>query len=122
VLFDAGCQLVKASFQVTGTTIGGSTRSSIANTLGVPTGSGTYVLGTVTMTSGFNNGFSRIITSWAGASSPFGLMIPFPFQIVSGDTFTATPGCNKTQNACVAFANIANFGGQPYVPTAETAY
>lgn len=122
VLFDAGCQLIAASFQVSGAAIGGSTRASIANTLGAPAGSGTYVLGTITMTSGFNKGFSRIITSWAGAASPFALMIPLPFPVVSGDTFVATPGCAKTQNACNLFANIVNYGGQPYVPTAETAY
>jgi hypothetical protein len=121
-LFDAGCQLAATGFRTAGTAIGGSTPAAIANTLGAPGGSGTYVLGTITITSGFNRGFSRIITSWAGPGQPFGLMIPFPFAVVSGDTFTATPGCNKTQAACTAFANIPNFGGQPYVPTAETAY
>lgn len=121
-LFDAGCQLVASAFQVSSAAIGGSTSAAIANTLGAPTGSGTYVLGTITMTSGRNKGFSRIITGWSGASQPFKLLIPFPFPVVSGDTFVVSPGCNKTQNSCTAFGNLINFGGQPYVPTPETAY
>ena len=125
-LFDIGCTanfttLPRASFATNGTAIGGSMPGSIENTLPVPGGSGTYVQGSVMMTSGLNAGFSRTITGWSGAGGALKLLIPFPFAIVSGDTFTAYPGCAKTQAACAAFANSANFGGQAYVPTPETA-
>lgn len=120
-LFDAGCTLMAATFAMNGAAIGGSTAASIANTLGAPSGSGTYVLGSIKMTSGLNAGFSRTITGWNGAHQPFTLLQPFPFPVVSGDTFTVYPGCNKTQGACTAFGNLDNFGGQPYVPAPETA-
>jgi hypothetical protein len=40
----------------------------------------------------------------------------------TGDTFTAYPGCDKTQNTCTSkFNNLVNFGGFPYVPVPEAA-
>lgn len=120
-LFDNGCTLVAATYAATGAAIGGSTPGAIANTLGIPSGSGTYVLGSITMTSGLNAGFSRTVTGWNGPGQPFTLLQPFPFPIASGDEFVVYPGCNKTQGACTAFGNLANFGGQPYVPAPETA-
>lgn len=125
-LFDAGCTanftvLPKASFATNGTAIGGSSPSSVENNLPAPGGSGTYVQGSIVMTSGQNTGFSRTITGWAGPSKAFKLLIPFPFPVISGDSFTAYPGCAKTQAACALFANSDNFGGQSYVPTPETA-
>lgn len=120
-LFDIDCALSAAAFQTAGTAIGGSTPGSIANTLPAPSGSATYVQGRVMMTSGLNNGFSRTVTSWAAPGQPLGLIVPFPFTIVSGDTFLAWPGCAKTQAACNLFGNILNFGGESYVPAPEAA-
>ena len=125
-LFDIGCTanfttLPRASFATNGIAIGGSTPMSIENNLHVPGGSGTYVQGTIVMTSGLNTGFSRTITGWAGAGRAFKLLIQFPFAIVSGDSFVAYPGCAKTQAACALFNNSANYGGEAYVPTPETA-
>lgn len=121
VLFSPGCTLNKATFAVNGTVIGGSTQSSITNTLGAPAGSATYTLGRIVMTSGNNNGFSRSISSWGGPATPFVLNDPLPFAIRSGDTFTAYPGCDKTQVACNKFGNILNFGGFPFIPAPEMA-
>lgn len=120
-LFDVGCTLNPNDFDTAGTAIGGSTPATIANALPVPPGSGTYLQGKIVMTSGFNAGFSRLITSWSGPSTAFGLLIPFPFPIVAGDTFLAYPGCAKTQAACVLFGNLPNFGGQSYIPAPEAA-
>lgn len=120
-LFDAGCTLINSSFAEVGVAGGGTAVNSIVNTLPVPGGSGTYVLGSVVFTSGENAGFSRTITGWSGAGQPLTLLQPFPFAINSGDAFVAYPGCNKTQASCTAFSNLANFGGQPYVPAPETA-
>lgn len=120
-LFDSGCQLSSTLFQTNGTAIGGSTIASIAQNVPVPSGSGTYVMGNISFTSGLNAGLSRMISGWNGVGQPFTLLDPFPFPISSGDRFTVTPGCNKTQTACTAFANLVNFGGQPYVPLPETA-
>jgi len=120
-LFDVGCTLNASDFDTTGVAIGGSTQGSIANMLPAPAGSGTYLQGRITMTSGPNAGFSRMITGWNGPGQPFALFLPFPFPITSGDTFIAYPGCAKTQAACTAFGNLLNFGGESYLPAPEAA-
>ena len=90
---------------------------------GVPTGFGTYALGRVVFTSGLNAGFTRAIRTMASAAGvlTLGLIAPMPFAVAAGDTFTAYPGCDKQMATCTLFSNIANFGGQPYIPSPETA-
>lgn len=47
-----------------------------------------------------------VVTLWTG--------LPEAPQV--GDTLTLRQGCGKTRTDCMAFANIANFGGFPDVP------
>jgi Phage conserved hypothetical protein BR0599/Uncharacterized conserved protein (DUF2163) len=123
-LFDAGCNasgnMNPASFAINGKVARGSTNSVIIGAgLPVPQGSGTYALGTVTFTSGNNNTFSRTISNWDGAQT-LTLLNPLPFAISPGDTFTVTPGCNKSTISCGLFNNLSNFGGTPWIPAPET--
>jgi hypothetical protein len=123
-LFDVGCTLQSGAFSQNGTAVGGSSPTSIAQNLGTPAlpgGAGTWVLGSITFNSGYNNGLTRMITGWGGPGQPFTLLDGFPNPVNAGDAFTVTPGCNKTQPSCNAFGNILNFGGFPYVPVPETA-
>ena len=119
-LFDAGCQLVQASFAVNGTSQAGSTQSSIVTT-GLGFTSGYFTLGQVLMTSGLNNGFRRMVKTWDGTSLI--LIAPLPFAVSPGDTFTAYPGCNKILlgDCTTKFSNAVNFGGQDLIPQPETA-
>jgi Phage conserved hypothetical protein BR0599/Uncharacterized conserved protein (DUF2163) len=122
-LYDTGCNasgnMNQASFAVAGVVGGGSTQGQIlAPGLATPAGSGTYALGTVIMTSGLNNGFSRTVSQWA--AGVLSLVNPFPFALIAGDTFNAYPGCDWQFSTCGAFANSANFGGQPFIPPPET--
>lgn len=118
-LFDAGCALLASNFDVAGLVGPGSTRNQIVSTIAAPGGSGTYALGRIVMTSGLNSTFARAVRSWdAGVLK---LLMPLPFDVEVGDTFTAYPGCDKTQVACNLFSNIANYGGAPYIPAPETA-
>lgn len=119
-LFDAGCQLVQATFAVTGTAIGGSTQTSIA-TVGLGKAADYFALGQVTMTSGLNSGFRRMVKAFDGTT--MSLIAPFPFTLLSGDTFTAYPGCNKVLlgDCTTKFSNALNFGGQDLIPTPESA-
>lgn len=120
-LYDASCTLIQASFGVSGTTSSGSTASSINATLSQATGY--FNMGTVTYTSGVNNGLSATIKIYThGSPSNFTLIAPLPNTPSSGDTFTVYPGCDKLQATCQnKFSNITNFRGQPYIPTVETA-
>jgi hypothetical protein len=123
-LFDAGCQLSAASF-ATNITLNGFNRNAIQFPhIAVP-GSGTLALGRVVFTSGVNNGFSRGIRAYAAnviaGSDQAALVSPLVFLPSAGDTATVYPGCDKSTTACNAFGNILNFGGEPFIPSPETA-
>lgn len=124
-LFDQGCTLNEATFRRTGTADSGSTRKLLvsANVTAPPPGSGSYSLGRIVFTSGANKGFARTISSWtfAGGASYLWLLNPLPYQVAPGDAFNAWPGCQKTLSDCSAFGNLANYGGQPFIPSPETA-
>lgn len=117
-VFDSRCGLAAASYTGSGSAGAGSTRTTILTGISAPSGSGTWQLGTVSMTSGLNAGFSRLVSSWDG-STTLTLLNPMPFAIATGDTFTITAGCDKTQATCNLFGNINNFGGEPYIPAPE---
>jgi uncharacterized phage protein (TIGR02218 family) len=129
-LFDSGCTLLKAAFQVAGVVTAGSGSSSIlASALSQATGY--FDLGTIAFTSGVLNGVVRSVktyTNVAGvktivpaiALSPVGSSTPT--APANGDTFSIVPGCDKTQSTCTSkFANLAHFRGFPYIPVPETA-
>ena len=120
-LFDVGCTLSRSTYAVNGTAGAGSSQSTIvAGGLATPGGSGTYALGTLTMTSGLNNGFSQTIKDWNAPN--LDLVVPFPFAITAGDTFSAAPGCDWSLGAggCGGFSNTANYGGTPFIPPPES--
>lgn len=120
-LGDARCTVSLAGFTAAATAAAGSTQAIITASAAVtaPGGSGTFANGVLTMTGGANAGFSRFVTSWTGGNV-FGLLSPFPYAIAAGNTFTVSAGCNKTMSNCTAFSNLANFGGEPYIPPPET--
>jgi hypothetical protein len=123
-LFGAGCNLNAASFAVAATVAGAPAPNSnrLSVNLSEPSGSGTYALGQVVATGGNNAGFSRSIRSWSpGSPATLTLMSPFPFAFLAGDALTAYPGCDKQGNTCIAFGNLANFGGMPFIPAPEMA-
>ena len=116
-LYDTRCTLSSAAYTQSGMAGSGSSRGSILSSavIAAPSGSGTYALGRLVMTSGLNNGFSRLVTAWSGGVI-FNLLNPFPFAIAAGDTFTVSAGCDKQMTTCTAFGNLPNFGGEPFIP------
>lgn len=124
-LFDAGCGLNQADFAVTGAVAVTPSTNIVVNTaIGAPGGSGTYSLGRILMTSGANTGLQRTIKAWTPGTS-FSLITPFFYTPQPGDTFTAYPGCEKSQLHCTLFFGLpiaeTNYGGTPYTPQAESA-
>jgi uncharacterized phage protein (TIGR02218 family) len=116
-LFDAGCTLSQAAFAAPGFARAGTTQSQIVTVAGPVD---YFALGQVTMTSGLNSGFRRMIKSFDG--TVMALIAPFPFTVLVGDAFTAYPGCDKTVNVCTnKFNNLVNFGGEDNIPKPETA-
>jgi uncharacterized phage protein (TIGR02218 family) len=134
-LFDAGCGLSKAAFQVAGTALTASTPTTINATIAQATGY--FDLGVITFTSGQNAGLSRPVKSWVtGSPGVIALMRPFPYAPANGDTFTITPGCDKRMTlpapflhagdinygTCAAkFNNVARARAFPFIPTPENS-
>lgn len=118
-LFDTQCALAKTAYAVTNAAGSGSTRTALLTTLAQA--DGYFDMGTVTFTSGQNLGISYTVKTHAAGTLT--LIRPTLFTPAAGDTFTAAPGCDKTQATCTAkFSNLANFRGYPYIPAPETAY
>lgn len=125
MLFDAGCNangnMNRSTFAVSATAAAGSTQAAIVSP-GItppPSSSGTFTLGTLQFTSGLNENFWAFIVQWDGEST-LSLLEPLPFAVSPGDTFTAYPGCDKTEATCTAFGNFPQFGGEPFIPVPET--
>lgn len=117
-LFDARCTLVKASFAEANTVQAGSTVNKLIS-LSIKA-DGYYDNGQIVFTSGANNGLTKAVKQYF--TQQFFFNSPLPFVPNAGDTFTAYPGCDKTQSTCTnKFSNLANFEGFPYIPTPETA-
>jgi uncharacterized phage protein (TIGR02218 family) len=118
-LFDASCGLTRAAYAVNGTVGAGSTGAQVNATLTQATGY--FDLGTITFTSGLNQGLSRTIKAYTNPST-LTLIAPLPEIPQAGDTFTAWPGCDKLSSTCGAkFGNLARHRGFEFVPAAETA-
>jgi uncharacterized phage protein (TIGR02218 family) len=117
-LYDPVCTAVKASFGVAATVgISGSTASTFPSNLINPTGY--FDLGTVTWATGANAGLSNSVKQYVAGS--FTLNTPLLSVPQPGDTFTAFPGCDKTQATCTSkFNNVINFRGFPYIPVPES--
>lgn len=117
-LYDGGCALTKAAFGVNSSTGAGSTSRQVL--CGLAQAATYFDQGTITYTSGANSGISRTVRSYT--PGVLNLSVPLPNTPSVGDTFTAYPGCDKTQSACTSkFNNKANFKGFPYVPVPESA-
>ena len=120
-LFDAGCTLSKASFGASSSVEAGSNVIKILCSLTQATGY--FDQGTLTFTSGPNNGLSCTVRSYVhGSPSELRVTRALLAPPNAGDGFMVYPGCDKTQATCSGkFSNLANFGGFPYVPAPETA-
>lgn len=121
-LFDAGCTLVPASWQITGSvSTVGTDRTFI--TTGLTQANGWFDLGTLTWTSGVLAGLVCSVKSSLNASGRIEFMRQLPSAPAGGSTFTIRPGCDKRQATCTTkFSNLAHYRGYPYVPSPETMY
>jgi len=116
-LYDSGCALSRSSFSTNGTVGAGSTASVI-----IWSGaSANYAQGTMTFTSGDNDGVSTTIGS-ANPGTSLALIYPLEAVPAPGDTFTVAFGCDHTPATCQnKFNNLVNFRGFPFVPPPQMA-
>jgi uncharacterized phage protein (TIGR02218 family) len=114
VLFDAGCALTAATYTVTGTVSGGSTTGTGSN---LTQANGWFDLGTITFTSGANNGATRAVRSYLQSSGAVTFDRPLSSAPADGDTFSIKPGCDKRLTTCeTKYSNRAHFRGFVFVP------
>jgi uncharacterized phage protein (TIGR02218 family) len=117
-LYDTGCGLTKSSWAV------GGAVSSVLNYTGVASGlsqpDGYFDNGVLIFNSGTNAQVRRTVKKYAAGIFTFST--PLKVLPSAGDTFTAYPGCDKTQVTCTSkFSNVIHFRGYPYIPIPETA-
>ena len=119
ILGDAGCLVDLADFTATGAINGTSTVLSLAtNVIAAAT---YYSQGTITFTSGANNGQVRSIKS-SDSGGGVDLILALPYVPATGDTFSITAGCDYTSATCLdRFNNLIHFGGEEFVPVPEVA-
>lgn len=120
-LGDARCGVDLSAHDQTGTVLTADNRRVFtASGLSAPSGvePDYWQFGLVTFTSGDNAGLSMEVRECDDTTVQ--LMLSMPFNIDVGDTFTITPGCNKSLGACInKFANKENFRGFPHVPITD---
>jgi uncharacterized phage protein (TIGR02218 family) len=115
VLGDARCKVALAGFTVTGT-ITTVTSNRIIEDSTRTEASGWFSGGEITFTSGANNGLKMEVKEYV-VGSDIVLVLPMPYDIQIGDSYSMIAGCDKTLGACKdKFSNILNFRGEPTVP------
>lgn len=82
--------------------------------------SGLYDGGKMTFLSGANAGVQIEVKNYIKQSSGYGqfiLVLPLPYDLLLGDGYSVSKGCDKRIETCNGrFNNIINFRGEPSVP------
>lgn len=113
-LGDARCGVNLASSTVTGTVSAAEGAYAFTDNARTQV-NGYFAYGTVTFTSGANNGYSMEVRDFTGKR--FELFLPMPKPIAVGDAYTAVAGCDKAFDTCIGrFNNAVNFRAEPHVP------
>lgn len=115
-LGDARCGINLPALAVTGTVTTVTDRRSFA--AGALAQVADYFgAGVVTWLTGANAGLRMEVRDFA-AGGAFTLVLPMPYTVAVGDTFSVVPGCRKrrTEDCKTKFNNVVNFRGFPDLP------
>lgn len=118
---DPACGVTQSLWAVTATVGSSPTRTFLPWT----GGDATYALGKVNIDNGDST--TRVRTISRADGTGLYLSYPLDFDPVAGMTFTAYPGCSRTDDAtygCPKYHGVdwpKRFKGFPFVPVAETA-
>lgn len=114
---DAACGVDQSTYAVTATITSAATSTFLPWT-SATTG---YAGGKVNIDNG--DGVTRVRSILKSDTTGIWLVYPLDFAPISGQTFTAYPGCAGTMTRCQDFHGgswMNYFKGFPFVPTAET--
>ena len=115
---DAYCQINKeaAENKVTGTVTDGTT-TTVIDTINLIQADDYWNWGTITFTSGNNNGSSRKILDFDAATDALTLDYALDTAATAGDEYVVYRGCDKTLNSCdTIFSNTINYHGFHTIP------
>jgi hypothetical protein len=115
---DAYCTINKelAANKVTGSATDGAA-TYIIDTVNLTQADDYWNYGTITFTSGNNNGSSRKIADFDSATDKAIFDYAFDNAVVAGDAFTIYRGCDKTLAMCGdKYSNTANYHGFHTIP------
>lgn len=115
-LGDDRCTVDLAPFTHTGT-VTSVTSAQVFTASALGQAADYYVEGTITFTSGLNDGITRKVRAFSSGKQ-FTTSLPFPYAVAVSDTFSAVAGCQKrhAEDCETKFSNILNFGGEPHIP------
>lgn len=113
-LGDARCGVDLDALAVSGVVDGFSTTTLTLDDATRTEGVNEFAGGTVTFTSGANDGLTFEVKS--SAVGDFTLQLPPPYTVAPGDTYSIEPGCDKARETCRdRYSNIVNFRGEPFL-------
>lgn len=113
-LGDTRCDVVLATYTVTGTVTAVASQSAFTDSVRAEAAD-YFNYGLLTFTSGANAGYSMEVKDFG--SGAFTLQQAMPEPIAIGDAYSVYAGCDKLLATCVSkFSNVANFRGFPHVP------
>lgn len=113
-LGDARCGVNLASFTVTGT-LTGVTSNSVFTDSGRGEADDHFNYGLLTFTSGLNNGLEIEVKDFG--SGQFTTVLPLPYSVEVGDTYSVYAGCDKQKQTCIdKFDIVINFRGFDFIP------
>jgi uncharacterized phage protein (TIGR02218 family) len=117
-LGDAACGINLASYTVTGTLTGVTSQTVFTDTARTEADH-YFAEGTLTWTSGNNNGLSARVRLYA--ADTFTLAVPALGVVQVGDTYSVHAGCRKrlAEDCLAKFDNVLNFQGEPHRPTVD---
>lgn len=112
---DPRCKINAATYTVTGAVTDSVSNQELKDT-SRDEASGLYNFGKITFTSGANVGLSMEVKEFTSGGQII-LVLPMPYNIAAGDSYSMTQGCDKTLATCASqYSNVANFRGEPHVP------
>lgn len=80
-----------------------------------------FEFGKCSMTSGDNSGLARGVKGFDDSNGEIELFEAFRLPVQVGDTLTLRAGCDRSKARCLAYGNVVNFRGEPYMPGPDAA-
>lgn len=113
---DARCGIALGPITVAGAITAVTSRRIVADT-SRSEATGYFTYGILTFTSGLNAGLSGDVKAFTSGTDVIEFFLAFPYDIAQGDTYSMTPGCDRSFPTCISkWNNAVNFRGFPHVP------